>query len=127
MTVTAGRARVLVVEDDADQRDTIAAILRDAGFDVGEATDGRQALAECRQSDPDLIVLDLRLPNLDGPAFLKEYRQLPRSSARILVASARDDGAEASARGRADAYISKPFALDELLGMVRRVLARTRE
>jgi DNA-binding response OmpR family regulator len=69
-----------------------------------------------------VILLDLALPQLDGGAlFAESYRKLPGARARLLVLSATPHGAETSARIRANAYMSKPFALQELLETVRRL------
>ena len=115
-------ARVLVVEDDAALRETISSVLRDAGLTTTAAPDGTAALAECQRRDPDLVILDLALPGLDGARFADAYRRIPGSSARIVVVSGTDRGAETASRIRADAFLSKPFEVDRLLATVQRLL-----
>lgn len=112
---------VLVVEDDLEMRRVISAALLEEGFAVAEANDGNVALSLCRRADPDVIVLDLGVPNLDGVTFAAEYRRLPGSRAWIIVISARDRGAETASRIRASTFFSKPFSLRELLAEVRRL------
>lgn len=109
------------MEDDAEVRRIVSQALRDEGFVVAEAADGNAAIAACRRDDPDVIVLDLSLPHLDGSSFGREYRQIPGSRGRIIVLSARDRGAETAARLRASTFFSKPFSLRELLTEVRRL------
>ena len=115
-------ASVLVVEDDAALRETLSAVLRDAGLTTTTAPDGTAALAHCQRRDPDLVILDLALPGLDGVRFADAYRRIPGSGARIVVVSGTDRGAEVASRIRADAYLSKPFELDRLLATVQRLL-----
>ena len=115
-------AKVLVVEDDAGLRETISSILRDAGLTIITAPDGTAALAECQRRDPDLVVLDLAMPGLDGARFADAYRRIPGSGARIVVVSGTDKGAEMASRIRADAFLSKPFEMDRLLATVQRLL-----
>jgi DNA-binding response OmpR family regulator len=115
-------AHVLVVEDDAGLRETLSSVLRDAGLACSTAPDGAAALEECQRSDPDLVILDLALPVLDGARFADAYRRIPGSGARILVISGIDRGAETASRLRADAFLSKPFGLDQLLAMAQRLL-----
>jgi len=115
-------AQVLVVDDEEVVRGTIAARLRKHGYLVSEAADGDSALALCARSDPDVIVVDLAMPGLDGVGFISAYRKLPASSARIVVISARAGGDEIAARLMADAFLAKPFSLDEILVEVRRLV-----
>jgi CheY-like chemotaxis protein len=119
--VTAERARVLVVEDDDALRGLIRSALADAGYVSVEAADGTAALAACRERDPDVILLDLVLPRLGGPAFVDAYRR-GLGRAKIIVTSGAATGGEASARMGATVFLSKPFGLDELLEAVGRVL-----
>lgn len=116
-------ARVLVVEDDAGLRDMMSLALREAGLTTKTAPDGTAALAECQRRDPDLVILDLALPGLDGARFADAYRRIPGNGARIVVVSGTDRGAETASRIRADAFISKPFEIDRLLATVQRLLA----
>jgi CheY-like chemotaxis protein len=115
-------ARVLVVEDDASTRDTVMSALGDVGISCLGVPDGTAALAECQRRDPDLIVLDLAMPGLDGARFADAYRRIPGSRARIIVVSGTDRATETAARIRADAFFSKPFKLDALVSSTERLL-----
>lgn len=123
--VSTDAARILILEDDPDLRGVVSDILRDAGFEVLEADDSAHALEACASFDPALLIVDLRLPGgLDGAAFLDAYRRRYRTPAKVLVISGRVDGAETAARARADGYLSKPFAVDDVLSAVNRLITR---
>jgi len=115
-------ARVLVVEDDTSTRDTVISALGDVGISCLGVPDGTAALAECQRRDPDLIVLDLALPGLDGARFADAYRRIPGSRARIVVVSGTERATETAARIRADAFFSKPFQLEALVSLTERLL-----
>ena len=115
-------ARVLVVEDDASTRDTVVSALGDVGISCLGVPDGTAALAECQRRDPELILLDLALPGLDGVRFADAYRRIPGSRARIVVVSGTERATETAARIRADAFFSKPFKLDALISLTERLL-----
>ena len=115
-------ARVLVVEDDASTRHTVVSALGDVGISCLGVPDGTAALAECQRRDPELILLDLALPGLDGVRFADAYRRIPGSRARIVVVSGTDRATETAARIRADAFFSKPFKLDALISLTERLL-----
>jgi DNA-binding response OmpR family regulator len=112
----------LIVEDDNDLRSVIAAALAVEGYAAVEAADGAAALAACEEHDPDVILLDLALPGLGGPAFADAYRRRVLGRAKILVMSGVASGGETSARIHAAMFLSKPFDLDKLLAAVKRVL-----
>ena len=100
----------------------VSAALEDEGYLVTQASDGNAAIAACRRSAPDVIVLDLALPHLDGAGFADEYRKLPVARAPIIVVSGTPRAAETAARVRASVFLSKPFSLRELLKEVRRLV-----
>jgi len=111
--------RILLVEDDASIREAMADALRSEGYDVTEATDGARALALGLSTDPDLIVLDLMLPSMDGLEVLRRLRE-DAVETPILVVTARgleQDKLKGFALG-ADDYIVKPFSLAEFLARV---------
>jgi CheY-like chemotaxis protein len=108
---------VLVVEDNADLRDALAAILDDAGYAVCTAADGRDALAVAAEHPPALVLLDLQMPVMDGPAALVGLRQLPEHIPVVFM-SAGLRAREAAARHDVDGYLEKPFEVDELLRLV---------
>ena len=113
---------VLVVEDDELLRESIMTALCDAGIPCHGAPDGTAALATCQRIDPDVIVLDLGLPGLDGARFADAYRRIPGSSARIIVISGNDRATETAARIRATAFLSKPFDMGRLVALTEQFL-----
>jgi len=118
--------RVLVVDDEPSIVDAVATSLRYEGFSVEEATTGRAALAIAQERTPDLIVLDIMLPDLDG---LEVTRRLRADGVRvpILFLTARD-ALEDKLTGLTiggDDYVTKPFALAEIIARVRVILHRT--
>jgi len=111
---------VLVVEDDAAIRGVVALALADEGYGVAAAPNGRVALERLRYHRPRLILLDMRMPEMDGREFARRYRALPGPHAPIvLVAAAVDAGALGAEIGAA-AALGKPFDLDHLLAVVAR-------
>jgi CheY-like chemotaxis protein len=113
-----GRGRVLVVDDDDGVRELITSALADEGYDVATARDGAEALASARRDPPALILLDIRMPVMDGRDFARAYREATGPHAPILVCTAALDGAETARAMGADGFLGKPFLLDELLGAV---------
>ena len=120
------RKRILVVEDDLN----LAAIVREnlvfEGFDVDSVTDGSSALAKVHEFRPDLIVLDVMLPGVNGFEICTELRR--HATTPILMVSARGQKPD-RIRGLnlgADDYITKPFELDELMARVNAILRRSR-
>ena len=120
-------SRILIVEDDR----ALAQLLRDnldfEGYTVDWAGDGREALAKVREQAPDLVLLDLMLPQLDG---LEVCRQLaatdPRTPIIIITARQRQEDKIQGLELGADDYVIKPYALEELLARIRAVLRRAR-
>ncbi|HET8683512.1 MAG TPA: response regulator transcription factor, partial [Micromonosporaceae bacterium] len=126
MTNAPPEARLLVVEDDPNILELLSATLRFAGFDVATATSGTQAVAMARTGRPDLVVLDVMLPDLDG---FEVVRRLRGGGARtpVVFLTARD-GTDDKIRGLTlggDDYVTKPFSLEELTARIRAVLRRT--
>ena len=119
----AEKPRVLLVEDDAGIRSVMADVLADEGYEVREAGDGYEALAVLDRWRPDLIVLDLMMPNLDGFGFRRAQRARPDArDIPILVVTARPSlGAEVEALDAA-AVIPKPFDVDTLVVRVEQAL-----
>src|SRR5918998_840645 len=119
-------ARVLVVDDEATLVDTIRYNLRREGYEVQVAGEGNEAIRLARASSPDLVVLDLMLPGIDG---LEVCRQLRReSTVPILMLTAKDDEVDkiVGLEVGADDYMTKPFSMRELLARVRAMLRRSR-
>lgn len=110
-------SRILVVEDHAGLRAQIVAVLAEAGWRVEEASDGRLALQMALEEPPDVLLLDLGLPGLDGLAVCARLRQQADRHIPVLMLTARDtlpDKGRGFAAG-ADDYLLKPFAREELL------------
>lgn len=116
--------RVLVVDDDESIRQFIEMALGDDGFEVALAEEGADALAAAERFKPDVILLDMRMPGVDGWRFAEAYRAGPGPHAPILVLTAARDAAEYAAEIRADAYLAKPFELAELLRLMKRLIGR---
>lgn len=111
---TSRDARVLVVDDDADIREVVAAVLEDDGYRVDTASNGAEALRKAKKHRPDAIILDVTMPVMDGWQFLAQWRTRPaRHRAPVLVVSVLRDWRAALDRG-AKAYLSKPFDLERL-------------
>ncbi len=109
--------RVFVVEDDPDFRELVRDVLSRAGFDVEVAEDGFAALSHIRRSIPDLMVLDLRMPNLDGVEVLKLLRSTEVGS-RIPVVVTTGATVDATLRELASTVLQKPFAMADLVRAV---------
>lgn len=114
---------VLVVDDEPDLRELVALTLADAGFEVGTARDGRDALARIAEHRPDIILLDMMMPVMDGRALCAELRGnggLPR----VVVMTAADRAAQCARELGAVGWLAKPFDLDELVAAIRKGLER---
>lgn len=121
------RAQILVVDDEPSIVDAVATTMRYEGFEVTEAMSGRAALAAVANSTPDLIVLDVMLPDLDGLEVVRRLRS-ERVTVPVLFLTARD-AVEDRVAGLAlggDDYMVKPFSLAELVARSRAILRRTR-
>src|SRR3546814_3141269 len=119
-------AKILVVEDDPHIRRLLRATMQRAGHAVVEAADARQAIALLDIERPDVVLLDLGLPDRDGLEMIGLIRL--RSTAIVIVVSARDDGAEkvTALDLGADDYVTKPFDTEELLARIRTALRHLR-
>ena len=123
--MTAEGERILVVDDEPYITDLLSAALRFEGFTVDVAATGAEALQLARNSHPDLVMLDVMLPDLEGTEVCRRLRE-GGDKVPVVFLTARD-GTEDKVAGLAmgDDYVTKPFSLDELVARVRAVLRRT--
>jgi CheY-like chemotaxis protein len=116
--------QILVVEDDPAIRGLVSELLRDDGYDVREASDGAEALAYVGRHRPDLIILDLMMPVMDGWQFVEEcHRQEMCDDIPIVVTSASHDLPRTAERLRSFGVrtcLAKPFDVDGLLALIQR-------
>jgi two-component system response regulator MprA len=117
--------RVLVVDDEAAVRRALNRALTASGHSVGVAADGLEGLASVKHQRPDVIVLDMNMPNLDGLTFCRQLRS-QGDQTPIIVVTARTEVTDrvAGLDAGADDYLVKPFALDELLARLRALARR---
>ena len=118
---------ILLAEDDPDILHMVAYKLRRAGFEVVETTDGVAALDACRREPPDLVLLDVRMPRMDGIAVCRELRAAPRTGDLpiiMLTARAREQDRELAVAAGATDYVVKPFSPRALVERVEAVLVR---
>lgn len=118
-------AKILVVDDEAKIVKLVRSYLEQAGFAVVEAADGQTALIQARREQPDLIVLDLGLPGLDGMEVTRTLRRERATPIIMLTARIEDTDKIVGLELGADDYITKPFNPRELVARVRSVLRRT--
>ncbi len=119
--------RILIVDDDAGVRETVGAVLRDEGFRVVFAADGPEAIASARKDKPDLVLLDVWLPGMDGIQVLEQLRA-EHSHLPVVVISGHgniETAVRATKLGAVD-FIEKPFTIDGLLAAVARAFKRVR-
>ena len=119
-------ARLLVVDDEPNIRDLLATSLRFAGFEVFTAATGNEAIREATEHQPDLVVLDVMLPDMDGFTVTRRLRDRGEQYP-ILFLTARDETQDkvAGLTVGGDDYVTKPFSLEEVVARIRAVLRRT--
>jgi len=125
LTVSMIKRRILVVDDEDNLRTMLVAALKFEGYDVAAAPNGREGLRSVKESKPDLIVLDVMMPELDGFGMLKRLRETGDRTPVVFL-TAKDtsaDAVEGLGLG-ADDYLSKPFSLEELVARVEAVMRR---
>ena len=119
--------KILVVDDEERIRSLVGSYLRAEGFEVDEATTGEEAVAKTRSSHPDLVILDVRLPGIDGFEALREIRR--DTDVYVIMLTARTEEADKliGLTVGADDYVTKPFSPRELVARVKAVLRRGRQ
>jgi two-component system, OmpR family, response regulator len=120
-------ASLLVVEDEPNIRELLATSLRFAGFEVSVANDGRSAIISASERKPDLVVLDVMLPDMDGFEVTRRLRESGRQLPIVFVTAR--DSVDDKIKGLTvggDDYVTKPFSLEEVVARIRAVLRRTR-
>jgi two-component system OmpR family response regulator len=121
------KTQVLIVDDEPNIRDLLATSLRFAGYEIQTAANGAQAVAAVTESEPDIILLDVMLPDMNGFSVTKKLRSAG-IQAPILFLTARDD-VEDKITGLTvggDDYLTKPFSLDEVVARIQAILRRTK-
>jgi len=125
-TATAAKRRVLVVDDEENVTHLVSSALRFDGFETVTADNGQSALAAVAEADPDLVVLDVLMPGMDGLGVLQNLRAAG-SQVPVIFLTARDTANDriGGLRAGADDYVVKPFSVEELLARVHAVLRRS--
>ena len=118
--------RILVVDDEKEIRSLVASYLRSDGFDVVEAANGQEAVAAVSKRKPDLVVMDIRMPGMDGLEALQEIRRVSDVYVILLTARAEETDRIIGLSVGADDYVTKPFSPRELVARVKAVLRRDR-
>ncbi|MFG2074482.1 response regulator transcription factor [Nonomuraea maritima] len=119
-------ARLLVVDDEPNIRELFSASLRMAGFEVFTAADGMEALRVAEACSPDLVMLDVMLPDLDGLAVAGKLRSRGRRVPVLFVTAKGEPEDRIAGLGLGEDYVTKPFSLEEVIARIRAVLRRTR-
>lgn len=119
------RRKILVVDDEERMVRFIRMNLEHDGFVVAEAFNGKQAIAKMRDATPDLILLDVMMPDLDGFEVLKDIREVSNVPVIMLTAKGEEDDRVRGLQSGADDYVTKPFSPRELVSRIKAVLRRT--
>jgi DNA-binding response OmpR family regulator len=121
------RQRVMVVEDEVDTIFLLKQIFRIAGFNVVSAMDGEEALKKIVKYEPDMVLLDIMMPDMDGWETLKYIRQMTEVPVMFISALGRKQDVVRGLQAGVDDYVTKPFHSEELIERVRAVLRRTQK
>ena len=116
---------ILTVDDSASMRDMIRFTLRNAGYEVVEATDGRDALQKLAGASPGLLITDLNMPHMDGLELIRQVRQLPSFRYLpiiMLTTESQDAKKQAGKAAGASGWIVKPFRGEQLVAVAKRFL-----
>ena len=127
MKPTPARGHILIVDDELKVLSIVRSYLHNAGFQVTEAHDGQQAVDAFRQGNPDLLVLDIMMPEMDGIEVLREIRRTSQIPVILLTARVEETDKLVGLELGADDYITKPFSPRELVARVKAVMRRSRQ
>jgi DNA-binding response OmpR family regulator len=119
-------AQIMVVDDDQDMRQLISITLLRYGYEVSEADGGRQALAEIAQKTPDLLILDVMMPDLSGLQVIRQLKQNRETTSIpviMLSAKCQEEDIAIMMQSGADACLPKPFSLRDLIHCVEQILS----
>lgn len=126
MSIDVALGKILVIEDNRDSRDILAKLLRMSGYDVISANDGEAGLAAATKQEPDLIITDIHMPNMNGIEFVQRVRKdqaLDKTPVLVVTAFGAHVAREAINAG-ADAAAEKPFDFDRFLLTVENLIAK---
>lgn len=116
--------KILIMDDEAGMRDILVSILKSAGHSLLQVEDGKQAIDTARKEKPDLAILDMRVPDMDGLEVLSELKTTDPSLPCIMLSGFGDaETAAAAIKKGAFDYISKPFKVGEVLEIINKALA----
>ncbi len=116
--------KILVVDDQSSVRQLLQDYLTEQGFKVVTATDGQNAIYTARHEEPDLILLDIMMPRMDGYDFLRQFRQERQTPVIIITAREEETDAVVGLELGADDYVIKPFRMRELVARIHAVMRR---
>src|SRR5436853_7476869 len=128
MSIDVALGKILVIEDNRDSRDILAKLLRMSGYDVISANDGEAGLAAALKQEPDLIITDIHMPNMNGIEFVQRVRKdqaLDKTPVLVVTAFGSQVAREADNAG-ADAAAEKPCDFDRFLLTVEELIGRSR-
>jgi DNA-binding NtrC family response regulator len=121
------KGHILVVDDEANARNALAELLDDAGYSVSTAADGRTALLQMEQVDPDVVLTDLKMRGMDGLTLIERGRPMsPHATFIVMTAFGTIDTAVQAIKLGAESYLTKPLELDAVIAIVDRAIERTR-
>ena len=117
-------SKILVVDDEPDFSRLFASVLTEMGYEVSTASGGRQGLLKIRENPPDILFLDVKMPQVDGLECLRRIRKTKRKFVIVVMTAYGDiESARKAMRLGADEYISKPFDLDDLKHLVGELIS----
>ncbi len=112
---------ILVVDDDPDLNATICLVLQMSGFETRSASNGREALESVEKYRPNLVVLDMLMPVMDGWEFARELRNRHGFEVPVIVVTAAEHAKVRADQVKAEGFLSKPFIIDDLVGLAQRL------